>query len=633
MTGLAARLYWNCEHSSRSRAEAWREPENSEGRCGVANDRRVILALGALTCWLALASSAAAQSMLGGVVRYPTGQVAAYVTVVAEKEDTGETWDTRSSSLGLYAFYRLPNGTYTIRVSLSQLSFLAAGIEVRPRQKTALDIPLCICRKEVITVHGSSALPRRLSDGSLGAAFSREAIDSMPISNGENLQSILIAIPGITFTESVGTLAQFTALGQRRFSNRLTIDGVSADLAIDVAALGPQSSRKRHSASLRDIWRHTDAYPDERDRGSPDTHDQRLLGTRSFTRRADGHRHTFWHRSIQSLLGTQIRPDSLAAGNWFANAGKRPEARRGYWDSNLSLGGPILPKRLFYFGTWERQQIDRSVFTTVNVPSRSLREAMARRPGGSAIAPLIEAYPLPNGPESPGDSRTDRAIPSHFTLEYLECPTRCDAIERAPPIRQIPQGHFHRRRVGQLACPLLFFHHHRVDGDRDDYRWTLFRLAKCHARHPRERCHSSRLGGCQSGTTLRSRATTAYTTRSAWSSQSDAWISIALLPIDGGVLQSGRRNGELSRTAAARGHRSFLPRSSRMATRPRIPASDGVDRFRAASLYVQIYHDRSVRCRDWHNSSSLQISARPERAVRPGRYLQPTPFGCLLVSP
>ena len=41
----------------------------------------------------------------------------------------------------------------------------------------------------------------------------------MPKSNGENLQSILAAIPGIVFTESVGTLAQFTTMGQRRLSN------------------------------------------------------------------------------------------------------------------------------------------------------------------------------------------------------------------------------------------------------------------------------------------------------------------------------------------------------------------------------------------------------------------------------
>ncbi len=39
-------------------------------------------------------------------------------------------------------------------------------------------------------------------------------------------------------TDSTGTLAQFTAGGQRRFANRMTIDGMSADLAVDLSSPG-----------------------------------------------------------------------------------------------------------------------------------------------------------------------------------------------------------------------------------------------------------------------------------------------------------------------------------------------------------------------------------------------------------
>ena len=169
--------------------------------------------------------------------------------------------DTRSSSLGLYAFYRLPHGTYTIRVSLSPLSFSRTGIEVRPRQKPPSTSRSASAAKNIITVRGTSALPRRLSDGSLGAAFSREAIDGMLKSNGENLQSILTAIPGIVFTESVGTLAQFTTMGQRRLSNGLTIDGVSGDLASTCSrseSVRPEAvrcRRFRHREVLRPSFR------------------------------------------------------------------------------------------------------------------------------------------------------------------------------------------------------------------------------------------------------------------------------------------------------------------------------------------------------------------------------------------
>lgn len=366
----------------------------------VANDRRGFFALGVLTCWLALASSAAAQGVLHGVVTYPTGQVAANVTVIAEKEDTRETWDARTTSLGFYAFYRLPIGIYTIRVSLPQLSFVAPGFNVRPDLRNALDIPLCLC--EVVTVRGSSTLPRPLSDGSLGTAFSREAIDAMFKSNGDDLQSLLTAVLGINATEQVGTLAQYTAMGQRRHSNRVTIDGISADLAIDVAALGLSQA----GSGTLPAFATTGGTQTLFTMDAVDDIQIRTINASSEHARAPGAQTVIVTRSgtdqFKASSRWRIRPDSLAARNWFSNAGSRPESWRGFWDSNLTVGGPILPRRLFYFSAWEHQRIDRSVFTTVNVPSQSIREAIARRPGGSAIAPVIKAYPLPNGPDLPG---------------------------------------------------------------------------------------------------------------------------------------------------------------------------------------------------------------------------------------
>jgi hypothetical protein len=92
--------------------------------------RRVLGA--ALFGWPALASSTLTQSMLGGVVRDPNGQVAADAPVVAENEKTGETSDARSSSIDLFAFYQLPPGTYTIRVTHPPLTFFGAGVKSSP---------------------------------------------------------------------------------------------------------------------------------------------------------------------------------------------------------------------------------------------------------------------------------------------------------------------------------------------------------------------------------------------------------------------------------------------------------------------------------------------------------------------
>jgi hypothetical protein len=507
----------------------------------VANDRRAILALVALTCWLGLASSAAAQIVLSGVVSYPSGRVAANVTVVAEKEDTGETWDARTSSLGLYAFYRLPNGTYTVRVSISQLSFLAAGVEVRPRQKTALDIPLCMCREEVVIVHGRSALPRRLSDGSLGAAYSHEAIDGLFKSNGDNLQSVLIAMPGLTFTESVGTMAQYTAVGQRRFANRLTIDGVSADLAIDVAALALSQAGSATLPAFAATGGTQTLFP----MYAIDDIQVRTTNAASEYARSPGAQTVIVTRSgtdqFKASTETQIRPDSLAARNWFENAGERPQAQRYFRGTNLAVGGPILPRRLFYFGTWERQHTDRSVFTTVNVPSLLVREALTKRGGGNEIAqPVVNAYPLPNGREFPGgraELTGEFPVTSCLNAFGIKIDATLSDVHRS--FVRFHRGTSRGDSLGPSYVPSYSF----ANEESTLTKTTTVGLTSAWQRvtHDLRANISSHRGSVVAGPAeLAGAAPLPHSPLVAPGvADRDAWISIAL-PFEGGLLQSGR---------------------------------------------------------------------------------------------
>lgn len=354
---------------------------------------RVISALVAL-CWLALPSPAAAQSMLGGVVRDPTGQVASNVIVVAENEDTGDTWEARSDPIGLYAFYRLPNGTYTIRVSLPPLTFIKTGIKIRPGQKTALDVPLRIGREESVTVRTRAEQKTFQRDGSIGANFARKTIETMPLSNGRTLQSMLPPIPGIVVTDSVGTLAQYTSIGQQRFQNGLAIDGMSANLGLDVTApgIGQAESGALPAlaatggtqtliplAAIEEIKISTTNAPPE---------SARAPGAQTaIVTRAGGDR-------LTGAAFANVRPDRLGASDWFVNAGRTPERQTRYRDLGASLGGPLLPQRVYYFAAAERQRIDRPVRTTIPVPSHSTRENAP-----ADIRRVLDAYPLPNGRE------------------------------------------------------------------------------------------------------------------------------------------------------------------------------------------------------------------------------------------
>ena len=122
---LAARLYWNCEHSRESRAEAWREPENSEGRCGCGKRSTSDSRAGGIHLL-------AGACVIGGGAKHARRRgPRSHRAGGAERNGGGGERRHRRDlgnplrQFGLYAFYRLPNGNYTIRVSLFPLSFLA----------------------------------------------------------------------------------------------------------------------------------------------------------------------------------------------------------------------------------------------------------------------------------------------------------------------------------------------------------------------------------------------------------------------------------------------------------------------------------------------------------------------------
>jgi hypothetical protein len=373
----------------------------------------VIRAFVLVLLWLALAASAQAQSLLSGVVRDPNGQVATDVTIVVENEVTGEQFETRSERLGTFELTGLPPGRYTVSVNHDGLTFLTTGVHVRPQQKTGLDIPLRIGRDERITVRTQSTSPSiALGDGAAGVSFSRRAIDALPLPNGRTLQSMFAVVPGVVVTDSTGTLAQVTSSGQRRFANRLTIDGMSADLAVDLTGSGvgeagtgslPAFSTTGSTQTLVSL-----AAIDQievRTTNAPPEHQRAPGAQTAIVTRAGGER-------TSGAAFTDIRPSAFAASDWFSNSGSAPLRRVSFWNAGASLGGPVplSSNRLFYFASGERQQIERPLNTTYGVPALSLRDTVT-----PAVRPLLDAFPQPNGAEQPQAGLAD--LTQEFPVE------------------------------------------------------------------------------------------------------------------------------------------------------------------------------------------------------------------------
>lgn len=351
--------------------------------------------------WLAPAASVQAQSLLGGVVWDPTGQVATGIPIVVENEVTGERFETQSTTLGTYAISGLPAGPYTISVNHESLTSLSTGVRVHEGEKTGLDIFLRVGRDERIVVR-TEGTAIALSDGAAGGRFSRHALDALPLSSGRTLQSMLTIVPGVVMTDSTGTLAQFTAGGQRRFANRLTIDGMSADLAVDLTSPGVGQASTGSLPAFSTTGSTQTLVPlaaigeiEIRTTNAPAEHQRAPGAQTSIVTRSGGDR-------FNGTAFTDYRPNALAASDWFSNASPTaPQRRTNFWNAGASLGGPVPlgfgERRLYFFASGERQGIERPMTTTYQVPALSLRDSVS-----SAVRPLLDAFPQPTGPERPG---------------------------------------------------------------------------------------------------------------------------------------------------------------------------------------------------------------------------------------
>lgn len=317
----------------------------------------------------------------------------------ADKPPSGcRQWKAWSGYQGTFFVAYLRAGRYRATVRLGPFSPYEQAIEIQSGVNGFLDIVLVLHAKEEVQV-GTPAVASAPDPGVSNTSplssrsFSRSDIDAaMP--NGRTLQTFWALVPGLVVTESTGSLAQFTAGGQGRFTNRLRIDGVSADLAVDVAHPGIGEAASGGMPALSTTGGTQTLVPLD----AIDEIQVRTTAVTSEYARTPGAQTSIVTRSGGDRLALRLfgetRPARFSASDWFSNAGQAPP-RDQYFDSmGASIGGPVVSRSLRYFATWQRQTIERAVTTTIQVPSLS-----ARATAPAHLKPLLEAFPVPNGAE------------------------------------------------------------------------------------------------------------------------------------------------------------------------------------------------------------------------------------------
>jgi len=360
---------------------------------------------------LLFVSSISAQSPNGtisGLVLDPSNAVIAGAQVIAVNDATRVQYSTKTNSEGIYVVPNLPPGSYRIQVSAAGFkTLIKPDIVLNVQDALAINFNLPIGpASETVTVTGGAPLIDTQS-GAVSTVIDRNFVGNLPL-NGRSFNMLLQLTPGVVIAPTTANSpGQFSIAGQRTDANNFSVDGVSANFGVVAgfsagggsglgqaqafSALGGTSSLVSVDA-LQEFRIETSSFAPEFGRAPGG---QVILTTRSGTDE--------FHGGVFDYF----RNTAMDANNWFANEAGEPRAPEHHNDFGGFLGGPIWKDKTFFFFSYEGARLSLPGTTVAQVPSED-----ARAGAPPAIAPYLNAYPLPNGPVSPGD------FTAQFTANY-----------------------------------------------------------------------------------------------------------------------------------------------------------------------------------------------------------------------
>ena len=362
-----------------------------------------VFLFGLAVSWLG--TGAAAQTHLAairGSVTDPSGAAVAGAALSVTHEETNVTRTATSAGSGSFSVTQLPPGEYRIEVTHSGYKTYVSRATLQVDQHLRVDVPLeigAITERVVVTAPDTWL---DLESATLATAIDNQQIVDLPL-DGRNFLELALLAPGASPAAqgSAGSVRgdfSMSVNGARENANAFLLDGAyNVDPKLNTSAIRPPVD------AIREFKVQTSTYD------------------ASFGRHAGAQINVTTMAGTNRFHGTAyefFRTDALNARNAFAPADQpAPDYRRNQF--GLSLGGPLVRNRTFFFTDYEGLRLTEGVTRVANVPTLAERQgdfsaslftpptnpftgqrfpgdripAFFQSPIGQAIAGL---YPLPN---------------------------------------------------------------------------------------------------------------------------------------------------------------------------------------------------------------------------------------------
>ena len=292
-------------------------------------------------------------------MRDSQGGVLQGATVVAEHAGSGTKIARVTDGQGRYFLPSLRVGTYVITAELTGFRrVLRSNVIVQLGQTLALDFTLEVGSvTEEIQVTGDIPLLQSTNAEISDVIGNREVVE-MPL-NGRNFLALaqlsdgVVIPPGGTRGEALQQAGPLPNVGgQRSGHNIYLLDGTKVtDELFNNLVINPSVD------SIEEFKIQKSMYPAE--------FGGKASALINVATKAGSNR-------FRGSLFEFNRNDSFDSPNYFQPAGQPiPPLRQNQFGG--SLGGPVLPNRTFFFGSYEGQRMNRSLTRTFSVPPAAVR--------------------------------------------------------------------------------------------------------------------------------------------------------------------------------------------------------------------------------------------------------------------
>ncbi len=315
----------------------------------------------ALALTVNLAAQVAGRGSLSGLVTDKSQATVPGAVVTLTNIDTGVVMSGRTSSAGLYSFLSLVPGNYRLKVE--QRGFKTAvenkiTIAVDAQQQVNVSLELGVVNQTV----NVSAAPDILAitSSTTGQVITAEVIDRTPLVT-RDIFGLVQLIPGVVPQDGNSTsldternqVSNFTVNGAPQGTIYYMLDGSPLTIGennqgVVIPALEPPLD------SVEEFQMETNVTPASVQTGAAGVIS---LVSKSGTNSFHGDAFAF------------VRPDALAANDYFDNAAGQPAPNFHRYQWGGSLGGPIKKDKFFFFADYEGTQQASLATMTTTVPT------------------------------------------------------------------------------------------------------------------------------------------------------------------------------------------------------------------------------------------------------------------------